>query len=82
MKIIIVDIFGSVCQVPSDFSFLWELPLESMGSGAWWGVAVGGGGFSTHISTARACSLGIAHWNRARIKGKAEEIAFLPGIGN
>lgn len=54
MKIIIVYIFGSVCQVHSDFTLLWELPLESIGSGSWWGVAFGGGGEGSpaHISTA------------------------------
>lgn len=44
MKIIIVYIFGSVCQVHSDFPLLWDLLLESMENGSWWGVAFGGGG--------------------------------------
>lgn len=33
VKIIIVDIFGSVCQVPSDFPLLWELLPEFVGGG-------------------------------------------------
>lgn len=31
MKIIIADLFGSVCQVSSDFPPLWELTPESIG---------------------------------------------------